>query len=334
MIRLNTDIKGTAIIAAILIMLIASVMGLAAASLLGTDTASSLNYMNSQEAFFIAEGGLEYYLEQLQGQTTSWTTPPTKPTNETLGKGTFTITTANEQANSIDVTSTANLTGIGGETITRVVTVQVRRQSAPEAFSYVLYVGNTIVTTGATNLTVTGDQQEGGSNFPTVNFSYYQDLAPPSQKISGNHIFTSGGSPYSGIWYVNGNVTINSDVTINGTVVATGWIRGREEQDITVNPTLAYPALVSNNYIDFRDSDDVTINGLVYAGADGSGTFSARGTEDFSLTGTIIVAQWITFQDSEDATITYDSSIVTNPPPGFSGSGSQTVGISNWDEVY
>lgn len=327
----NRDKKGLAIVAAILIILIASVMGLTAASMLGTETSGILNYLNSQQAFFIAEGGFEYYAELLQNQASSWTTPPVAPTDEDLGVGTFTITTANELDNDIDVTSTATVTSVTvGDTV-RVVRAHIARSTTPDAYLYVLYAGSGINTTSAVNLSITGDQEPAGSYFPTVDFSYYQTNADPGQDISGNHTFGSG--TYSGIWYIDGNVTMNSNVTINGTVVTTRRITCSNKTNVTINPTSPNPALIANHNIGFSRSDTVTISGLVYAGADGTGAFDASRTEDLVFTGTIISPQEIDLSRSEDAIITYDNAILTSPPPGISG-GSGNITVSAWDEVF
>ena len=67
--------KGLGIIAAILIMLVVAVMGVTLASLLGTNTQSSINYMQSQQAFFLAESGAQNALLALKNYTTgaAWT---------------------------------------------------------------------------------------------------------------------------------------------------------------------------------------------------------------------------------------------------------------------
>ncbi|MFH1867727.1 MAG: hypothetical protein ABH843_02035, partial [Candidatus Omnitrophota bacterium] len=193
------------------------------------------------------------------------------------------------------------------------------------------YAGSGINTTSSVNLSVTGDQEAAGAYFPTVDFSYYQTNASPGQDISGNHTFNAG--TYSGIWYINGNVTINSNVTINGTVVTTKKITCSNKTNVTVNPTSPNPALIANDAIGFSRSDTVTISGLVYAGADGTGSFDASRTVDLAFTGTAISPQQIDLSRSEDAVIVYDSDILTSPPPGMLG-GSSGITVSAWDEVY
>jgi Tfp pilus assembly protein PilX len=325
------DKKGLAVIAAILIVLIASLMGLTAVSLLGSESWGVVNYINSQEAFFIAEGGVEYYAELLQNQSSSWTTPPTAPVDEALGKGTFTITTANALDDEIDVTSTSKITAAGARTIKRAVTIHIARGTTPDAYSYILYTASGINTTSAVNLTITGEQEGSGSYFPLVDFSYYQAAAAPGQNISGNYTFTAG--IYTGIWYIDGNVTIDSGVTMNGTIVSTKKITSTNKAGITINPASPNPALIANNAIDFNRSGTVNINGLIYAGTDGTGSFDASRTTDFIFTGTIISPQEIDLSRSEDAVLSYDSSILTDPPPGITG-GSSSITRSNWDEVY
>jgi hypothetical protein len=72
---LKTEEKGLGIVAAILIMLVVAVMGVTLASLLGTNAQSSVNYMQSQQAFFLAESGIQKALLALDKYSTqaTWT---------------------------------------------------------------------------------------------------------------------------------------------------------------------------------------------------------------------------------------------------------------------
>ena len=87
--------QGFAFIAAIIIMVLLAVLGTFSLSLSSSDINIAINTERSIEAFYVAEGGLQYYLEQLSNQDSSWRTPPAKPSDKSLGSGTFTITTAN-----------------------------------------------------------------------------------------------------------------------------------------------------------------------------------------------------------------------------------------------
>lgn len=109
--------NGLGIIAAILIMLVAAVMGVTLVSLLGTNTQSSVNYMQSHQAFFLAESGIQKALFALKSYTTgaAWTTAgwtgayPAEPMQfaATLtGYGDYDVTIINPAATSPHITAT------------------------------------------------------------------------------------------------------------------------------------------------------------------------------------------------------------------------------------
>jgi len=326
-----TNKNGVSIVGVVGIMLILSMLGLAAVSLLGTASSAGLDYMQSQQAFYIAEAGKAWYLEQLMSDS-DWSdnaaTGDKGPKN--FAGGAFAITVANSAQNSIDVTSTGTLTGYEGQNIQRKVAVHVTKTSTPLAFNYALYVGGTVNTNNAEDLVITGQQLQNATFFPVVDFSYYESIA--GHKVYANKSFAAG--TYSGIWYVNGNVTFASNVTLNGTIIATGNIDMSNTDHVTVNPDQPYPALVANGNFLFQNSEHMTINGLVFVGADLTGNLLAQNIEDANVFGTVIVAGNFNLQNSEHVTITYNPLILASPPPGFSGGGgTQTITTTNWYEA-
>lgn len=320
--------KGVSIVGVIAIMLILSFLGIVAVSLLGSSSASGLDFFYSQKAFYIAEAGRQWYLEQLQNDS-SWSDNAASGDKgpKSFAGGSFTIAVSSCQTDSIDFTSTAAITGYEGQPVQRVVSSNVSR-GLPTAFNYALYVGGNIHTQGAEDFTITGTQKEGVTDFPTVNFSYYQSIA--NHVISGNHTFTAGA--YTGIWYIDGNVTVNSNVTINGSIITTGNVDMKSKNNITITAASPYPALIAQGNLEFNNSENITITGLVYVGADLSGNFLTQKADDITFTGTVMVAGNFNAQNSEDFSITYDPSILVNPPPGFSG-GATNISASVWKEV-
>lgn len=326
--------QGFSILITIIIVVILAALGVMGISMLTTETQMSVDTMTSAQALFIAEGGLQYYFEQLQGDS-DWTTPPTTPSGKALGNGTFTITTANATTDEIDVTSTANVTGADGGTTARVATAHLSRgASLPLAYDYVLYA-NTITLLGSPS--ITGTQYPGATIFPTVTFASYQSAAtynlPGGSSLSGT---------YNGGVYVSGNVTIGANsVVINGFLVATGNITSTSRTSITINPTAPYPAMIANNDISFTDMRGTnTMNGLIFAGADGTGSVTialrSTGTRNFNYSGTIMAPNTITLnRNAAQYNVVYDAAIKTNPPPYISGggSGTGTGGMSSWKEV-
>lgn len=277
MIKMALNNKGIGIIAAIMIILIASVMGIVVTSLLGTGTFNSLNYMYSQQAFFIAEGGLEYYLEQLENQASSWVTPPTRPADEALGIGTFTITTANEQAGEIDITSTAHITGPYGQTVQRVVTTHVTRLSGPdnppEAFSYASYIRLQANLQNSTNGKVIGALGAEKWIHAWENFDFYDvdtwdpdnPPAPIADPVGEGYVNEQMDDifPYLGEsgfasyradadTVVDGNYTFAEGQTYSGLYYITGTVT--IEDNVTING-----GIVSNGTINMRHSTGSTI---------------------------------------------------------------------------
>jgi len=348
--------KALGIIAAIFIILFVSAMGVLVVSLLGSSSQSSINYLFSQKAFYVAEGGLEYYIEQLENQAASWTSPPTKPTNEALGGGTFTITTSNEQDNEIDVVSTASITGPDSIVITREAALTVTRSaSSPASFSYVTRSESTLNFTDSTG-TINGDISAGGSisgtsgltlngteypntsvAFPEVDLTNYQTDA--DHVISGNYTFASG--TYSGIYYITGNVTFESNVVLNGSVIvpsANKTVSTTNTDSVTINASGNYPAIASAGAITLsankKSSSNLTINGLVFTSKNANPSINLRKAENFTFDGAMVSMGKIDLREMINLNMTLDSDIAANPPPYFSDPGSGGVSISNWDEVY
>ena len=303
---------------------------------------------NNVKAFYLAEAGLNkavwYFLNTAPDGTTdgSWRTfeypanpgpSPNQPKQESSGEGTYTMWVG-DSGDNVLITARGEVNDIQ-----RVVQQEISIGfSAPEAFDYVIYAGDAIDTAGASNLTITGDQLSGidTNNFPEVDFGYYKNLAPPSQKKGGAYTFVPG--TYSGVWHINGPVIINSNVTVNGTVVATGSISMSGGNSIILNPESPNPALISNDEISAVGSSGVTINGLIYSGADGDGRTNFNNSNNVNIAGTIISEGDVILTAVSNSTIIYDAGILATPPLGFSGGGSgEVVGMSSvantWTEI-
>ncbi len=279
----------------------------------------------SHQALWLTEAGIQDVICQLRTDA-GYRSNPT-PVGGSLGEGTYAVTvTRNDDIYALDAKGTVDV-------ITRQITQTLVVSVVPEGFNYAIYADGNIQTAFATNLTITGNQLEGGTNFPTVDFGLYQTLASPGQDISENYTFTSG--TYSGIWHIDGNVTIESNVTINGSIITTKKITATRESDITVNPTSPYPALVADDAISFGRSEDISIDGLIYAGADGSGAFDLGRAEGVDITGTIISGGNTDLSRSDGVTITYNSDIISNPPPGITGGGTDASvdPQADWNEL-
>ncbi len=331
--------KGVSIIAAIGIVLILSVLGLVGVSLLGSVSNSVSDYLRAQRAFYIAEAGARWYLQQLKiyaDAGNNWTAvgSSTDLGPKNFAGGTFSITVSNCQIDDVDILSVGIMTGYQNQQIKRQVAMHAHKKFTTTGFEYALYVKGDVHSQGAEGFTVNGKQITNATDFPSVDYPYYQSISTPGQIISGNHIFNAG--TYSGIWFIDGNVEIKSNVTINGTIITTGNIDMTGSNNVTINAVLPYPALVSDGNFLFQNASNIYINGLVYVGADLSANFLSQKADNINFFGSIFIAGNFNLQNSEDIVITYNPAIIDNPPPGFYGGpgGTNVIISNNWQEVH
>lgn len=305
---------GFALMTAVILLVLFTTLGLSGVSLFSTDTHIAWDTLSSAQALFLAEAGMQYALENLSHDS-DWS--DNTDVSKSMAGGTFNIHYISKTPD----TASVSFTGTRGN-VSRKFTVNLVKQLL--SLDYAAYVSGDMHTQGATNLTITGKVQTEAANLPTVNLAYYEGIA--DHKIYTNQTFNAG--TYSGIWYVAGSVTIDSNVTINGTVIATGNLSMKGSSNITITPSLPYPALIANGNFQFQNSNNITINGLIYVGADMNGNFLLQSAQNFTVIGTVIVAGNFNLQQSDSVTITYRSQ---GALPGFSGPG---VPVYNtWQEA-
>ena len=314
----TTSNKGFILIAVVFVMVTSILMMSLYINITLNEKALSVRDYHEKQVFWLAEAGLEKSLNAAIDAPSLLTDSQYWVNNFTdvpLGVGTYTVRVT-EDSGVHTFASTATAHEI---TMTIYQSAGIDTDSLSDLFSYVIYVGGKIDDKGATNLTVTGDQMEGATDLPTVNFSYFKGVADAGQDISGNYTFSDQGpgTDYSGVWFVDGGVIVESDVTIDGSIIATGAIEMRGNSNITITATSPNPALVANGNIDFKNTLNVTIFGLIYAGADMEGNLDVKEAVNLNITGVIIAGGNFDLKDSDSATITYDDSIVIDPPPGF-----------------
>ena len=324
----NRREEGVVLILRFIVMTTLTAVVAAFLSMTSIQTKGSGYDIASHKALWLAEAGLQQVIYQLKNDANYRSNPTT--VNGNLGSGSYSVSVS-VNGSTYTPTSLGTVSVLNRKVIQSVVVTTI-----PEAFGYVIYADDNYRTSGATNLIVTGSVVSGAQaeNFPTVDYTYYYNNAPPAQRITGNKTFSAG--TYSGIWYITGNVTIQDSVTINGTIVTEDKISSTNKENVTINPTSPNPALIANNDITFKGSENIIINGLIYAGADGSGDFNLKDTKTVNINGTIVAGSDVDLRDSEDVTITYSSSIVTNPPPGFSGGGGSGATVApqkDWNEI-
>jgi hypothetical protein len=111
--------RGVSLIAAIFIIVVLAFMGVIFVSLISTSTFTSLNDMQATQAFYTAEGGIEFGKAALAAYS-SWynfaTDPYTLAANQALGSGAFTTTS------NVPATTAAKSFG-GGASVIRVFSI-------------------------------------------------------------------------------------------------------------------------------------------------------------------------------------------------------------------
>lgn len=325
------SIKGISIVGTVGIMLILSILGIVGVSLLGSTSSLALDYLQSQQAFYNTEAGLKWYLQQLKNDA-DWSNNAAtgdKGPKDFAG-GTFTITVSQCFTDSITVTSAGAIIGYESQPVQRKSTISVTRSQSFDGYGYAIYVGGTIDTAGSENLVISGNQKNGATDLPTVDFAYYQSIA--EHVISQNYTFTAG--QYSGLWYIDGNATVDSGVTLNGGIIATGNISMNGSTNIAITAVSPYPALVTNSNFLFQNTDYINITGLIYVGANFTGNFLSQKAQNINITGTIFVGGNLNLQNTKNVSVTYDASIIDNTPPGFTcPGGTSSITTTGWKEI-
>lgn len=310
--------KGFILIAALIVMVTSILLMSLYSNIILTEKGLIVKDYHKKQAFWLAEAGNEKALKAVIDDLALLTDSQywiDNFTNVLLGEGVYTVEIS-EDSGVYTLTSKGTTRGI---TVTIKQGVIIGSGVVPESFKYAIYVGGKIDDKDAINLSITGDQVEGGADLPIVDFSYFKSIADSGQDISGNYTFSDEGSgtDYSGVWFVDGNVIVESGVTITGSIIATGGIAMRGNSTISITAASPNPALVAYGNIDLKNTRDVTIFGLIYAGADKEGNVDIKEALNLNITGTVIAGGNFDLKDSDSATITYDNSIVIDPPPGF-----------------
>jgi type II secretory pathway pseudopilin PulG len=264
----TTGRKGISLIAVVIVMMVVAALALTISSTMSVGSRSAAIDVLSQQTFYIAEAGLEWYIRQLKDDS-DWSNPPPVLTNQAFGSGAFSIAYFNAEPDSIDVTSTGKITGWDGNNIQRVVSAHVEKGGSGSEFAdFAIFYG-------------------GGNGDITT-------------EINRNQTIT-------GDIFINGDLNINRDCTITGDVSATGLItidRGTNiSGTVTENagPPAAHPVLDTAYYDSLlsiaagqpagnADFEAETISGVIYVNGDaeiddyidGPGTIVATGTVDIN----------------------------------------------------
>lgn len=221
--------KGVSLIAAVAIIVIMAIVAVVLASNLGTTSRRSVDYSLLAKAFALAQGGLNYYMTQLES-TPVWATATTR-TNVPLGDGTFDITFGSSTQATwtattwIDITSAGKVAGPEGATIKR--TMSQRAWKLPSASKFALFWGRftgTNLTLSST--TIDGDYWSRGSSIINSPSTVINGIAycPDTQSVTGTGAFTTQtiAAPYPNMPAINAGFYTNLISTYNGIIAANG----------------------------------------------------------------------------------------------------------------
>ena len=291
--------KGISLIAVIIVMLIVATLALMMASTMSTGNISSVTDMHAQQALYLAQAGMEWYVEQLENDS-DWSSPPTVKTDQVFGAGTFSVTYANETTDSIDITSTGKITGWDGNDVQRVMTEHMQKADFED---FVVFFGGgdgTIETDIKKDQTITGDIFINGdisidrdcaitgnvfatggittgngtsisgttteyTRLPsaqlTLDTTYYDNLITTASGESSGDVKYDNDT-ISGTIYVNGKVELKNTITVtdSATIVATGEIKVKKNATVGDNITL-----ITSDQIKIEDNTSVGINSTLFA---------------------------------------------------------------------
>ncbi|HPQ81828.1 MAG TPA: hypothetical protein PLZ86_08935, partial [bacterium] len=262
---------------------------------------------------------------------------------EAFGPGSFTVTFPSQTGSSAVVLSEGTVQGI-----TRSIEVGLSRGGGSLAFTKAFQTEGDITMEGSTSgeiegdilaggdidnsssVVVDGDEESGSVEAATPEpiWSYWQSIATTT--ISGNYNFPSG--TYSGVFYIDGNVTFSKNVTINGTVVSRGSVTLSGNENITITAVPPNPAIIAEGAVLFSGTSDVTINGWVIT----LSTLTMTGNTGVESNGGFIAAGDVTFTGNSDIDVSFVAPTSGGEEvPGFIGlAGSSPILFGTWREVY
>lgn len=355
------------------IILVTLVMGMMLFGILGTsmvyvtanNLASSNEDLEGSQAFYIAEGGVQYVaMSQLNGDTNfSDNVPPTDPpfgaNAIALGSGKFWVEYSGKTASGVTVKVTSQV----GKAV-RIVQQNVSQGGS--GYQYVTLAGGNLTLSGSNGhiygdvgikgsasipaaVTVYGNVvQDPTLTLPTINFQTYKDMT--TSTIAGNHTFSSN---YTGNVYVTGNVTFNAgvtfngllyaggnvsfagnNVTINGTIVAEGNVNGDGRTGLQfisqTSGSQHMPAILNKSNFSFRNSDGLKISGVTW----NPGNMDFSTTDNLDFTGSFMVGGNVALMVCNNLKITFASDLMTGVPgmsnPGGGGSSTGSLSLSGW----
>lgn len=253
-------------------------------------------YRDALKAGGIAQAGLEAaFKEILLDPTWSSGFPPTP-----FGGGSYTVSVtqpSTETANNF-VYAILSGTKIDFQDSTGTVTGDIHAKTRIQNTEGIVILGS--ATTGV------------GVTVPSVSLSAWEAIA--GNVVGGNFTFTPSGSPYRGLWYVDGNAIIQGEARIEGGLVASGNIEFKKgASSVRIDSGSSRVALIAGNVVKLTNTSKVEINGLVYA----VNNIEVEGGSQLEVNGVVIAGNQVILSELDSLDITYDPEIGSSPPPYF-----------------
>ena len=118
---------GISLVAVVIVMTIVASLALFIASSMSSGNIAAITDMQAEQAFYISQAGMEWYLEQLQGDNNWKNGVPAVKTNQVFGAGTFSVTYSNNSKDDINIVGIGKVTAWDGNTVQRVISCHVAR---------------------------------------------------------------------------------------------------------------------------------------------------------------------------------------------------------------
>lgn len=362
----DSNQKGFALLSVVFAMLAFSVVGLSVGSMVSVQANRTLADYQGQQAFYVADGGLQYILKnEFENDADSDFSNNTSPTASpygspsiSLGDGEFWAQYSSVTQTSADVTVTAKV-GNAIRAIRQTVTATpgTGLGYADASYSHGNFnvgggngvVNGSVRAAGNINIgsgwTVSGTTTPNSyMSFTLFNLSTYTALTDST--ISGNYtlpvnytgnIYVTGNltiadnSNISGIIVSAGNITINSNVSVTGTIAAAGNFNGSNESNIVLQWAAGpsgeiLPALTAGGNINLGVAKNGSVSVNGYMLCNGNLNFTTQKNATLTINGFTLAAGNSNFSNQGIVTVNYDSAL------GGSG-GTGTIDFSDWREL-
>jgi len=294
------DEKGIALVMTLILLAVLSVLAVAMVFLGRYETGFLVKQRLSDSALYIADGGIEYGINELQKSTGYQGTSEPCPLGN-VGQFTVSVSTDGQPANHYEITSTGFVPDADNPRETRTVRSVVNlTEETSEVFEHAIASAGDITLSGSTVVNST----------PTV---------------SVGHIYSGGNI------LLQDNATVNGDASAVGTITTQGNSTITGAQNAGTEP-LDFPPVDTDGYISEAQAGG-THNGNYVVDSDVNlgplfidGNLVIQGNHQVTLTGTVFVTGSVTLQGTPDAfSFTGSETLVANGDVTMQGDASQGI---------